>query len=134
MTSDSEQSNRLIEIGSKVSLLFEDQSLSNASNNLLFATLLLNIEEEESSEFRFLNFSELKDKTWIQIGENKRVYGKEKNGANHNENLVFRLDNFMIKDLLDSKMVYAGITHPRYNIKTKEVEHSTIKTLSTSFE
>ena len=55
MTSDSEQSNRLIEIGSKVSLLFEDQSLSNASNNLLFATLLLNIEEEESSEFRFLN-------------------------------------------------------------------------------
>ena len=131
MTSDSEQSNRLIEIGSKVSLLFEDQSFSNASNNLLFATLLLNIEEEESSEFRFLNFSELKDKTWIQIGENKRVYGKENNRVN--ESLVFRLDNLMIKDLLDSKMVYAGIAHPRYNIKTKEVELSTIKTLSTSF-
>ena len=112
MTSDSEESNRLIKIGSKVSLLFEDQSLSNASNDILFATLLLDIDEEESSKFRFLNFSELKDKTCRQIVENKRVYGKEKNGANHNEHLVFRLDNFMIHDLLDSKMVYAGITHP----------------------
>ena len=131
MTSDSEQSNRIIKIGNKVSLSFEDQSLYDASNNLLFATLLLHADEEVNYEFKFLNFSELKDKTWIQIGENKRVYGEEKNGVN--ESLVFRLDNLMIKDLLDSKMVYAGIAHPRYNIKTKEVELSIIKNLSTSF-
>ena len=80
-----------------------------------------------------LNFSEIENKVWIQIGENLRVYGEKKNGNSSEEELIFKLDRLMIEDLVNQKMLYAGINHPKYNIKTKEVDLFTIKNLSTNF-
>jgi hypothetical protein len=78
----------------------------------------------------YLSFSEIGDKVWIQIGENLRVYG-ERNSSE--EKLIFKLDRLMIEDLVNQKMLYAGINHPQYNIKTKEVDLLIIKNLSTNF-
>jgi hypothetical protein len=39
----------------------------------------------------------------------------------------------MIEDLMKQKMLYAGINHPQYNVKTKEVDLLIIKNLSTNF-
>ena len=123
----------LIHIGERVSLSFKDSSLSQHSNNVLTAELLFHGTDSENSNNMYLNFSEIANKVWIQIGENLRVYGEKKNNNSSEEELIFKLDRLMIEDLVNQKMLYAGINHPKYNIKTKEVDLFTIKNLSTNF-
>ena len=123
----------LIHIGERVSLSFKDSSLSQHSNNVLTAELLFHGTDSENSYNMYLNFSEIANKVWIQIGENLRVYGEKKNNNSSEEELIFKLDRLMIEDLVNQKMLYAGINHPKYNIKTKEVDLFTIKNLSTNF-
>ena len=123
----------LIHIGERVSLSFKDSSLSQHSNNVLTAELLFHGTDSENSYNMYLNFSEIANKVWIQIGENLRVYGEKKNNNSSEEELIFKLDRLMIEDLANQKMLYAGINHPKYNIKTKEVDLFTIKNLSTNF-
>ena len=123
----------LIHIGERVSLSFKDSSLSQHSNNVLTAELLFHGTDSENSYNMYLNFSEIANKVWIQIGENLRVYGEKKNDNSSEEELIFKLDRLMIEDLVNQKMLYAGINHPKYNIKTKEVDLFTIKNLSTNF-
>ena len=123
----------LIHIGERVSLSFKDSSLSQHSNNVLTAELLFHGTDSENSNNMYLNFSEIANKVWIQIGENLRVYGEKKNDNSSEEELIFKLDRLMIEDLVNQKMLYAGINHPKYNIKTKEVDLFTIKNLSTNF-
>ena len=123
----------LIQIGERVSLSFKDSSLSQDSKDILTAKLLFHDTDSKNSKTIYLNFSEIENKVWIQIGENLRVYGEKKNGNSSEEELIFKLDRLMIEDLVNQKMLYAGINHPKYNIKTKEVDLFTIKNLSTNF-
>ena len=123
----------LIHIGESVSLSFKDSSLSQDSKDILTAKLLFHDTDSKNSKTIYLNFSEIENKVWIQIGENLRVYGEKKNGNSSEEELIFKLDRLMIEDLVNQKMLYAGINHPKYNIKTKEVDLFTLKNLSTNF-
>ena len=123
----------LIHIGERVSLSFKDSSLSQDSKAILTAKLLFHDTDSKNSKTIYLNFSEIENKVWIQIGENLRVYGEKKNDNSSEEELIFKLDRLMIEDLVNQKMLYAGINHPKYNIKTKEVDLFTIKNLSTNF-
>ena len=123
----------LIHIGERVSLSFKDSSLSQDSKDILTAKLLFHDTDSKNSKTIYLNFSEIENKVWIQIGENLRVYGEKKNDNSSEEELIFKLDRLMIEDLVNQKMLYAGINHPKYNIKTKEVGRFTIKNLSTNF-
>jgi hypothetical protein len=123
----------LIHIGERVSLSFKDSSLSQDSKDILTAKLLFHDTDSKNSKTIYLNFSEIENKVWIQIGENLRVYGENKNDNSSEEELIFKLDRLMIEDLVNQKMLYAGINHPKYNIKTKEVDMFTIKNLSTNF-
>ena len=123
----------LIHIGERVSLSFKDSSLSQDSIDILTAKLLFHDTDSKNSKTIYLNFSEIENKVWIQIGENLRVYGEKKNDNSSEEELIFKLDRLMIEDLVNQKMLYAGINHPKYNIKTKEVDLFTMKNLSTNF-
>ena len=109
----------LIHIGERVSLSFKDSSLSQHSNNVLTAELLFHGTDSENSNNMYLNFSEIANKVWIQIGENLRVYGEKKNNNSSEEELIFKLDRLMIEDLANQKMLYAGINHPKHDRKTK---------------
>ena len=132
MSIDTEGSNnKQVEIGNKVSLLFEESD-ENSTNNILMATFLFNVDDSEDSKFKFLKFSSLNDKVWIQIGENLRLYAKKLNESSE-EKLVFELDKLMVEDLIKEKKLYAGIDHLEYNIKTKEIANSTVKTLASQF-
>tara|TARA_Y100001970_G_scaffold251781_1_gene324959 strand:- start:60 stop:461 length:402 start_codon:yes stop_codon:yes gene_type:complete len=132
MSIDTEGSNnKQVEIGNKVSLLFEESD-ENSTNNILMATFLFNVDDSEDSKFKFLKFSSLNDKVWIQIGENLRLYAKKLNESSE-EKLVFELDKLMVEDLIKEKKLYAGIDHLEYNIKTKEIANSTVKILASQF-
>ena len=123
--------NKQVKIGNKVSLLFE-KSDENSTSNILMATFLFNVDDSEDSKFKFLKFSSLNDKVWIQIGENLRLYAKKFNDSSE-EKLIFELDKLMVDDLIQEKKLYAGIDHLEYNIKTKEIANSTVKTLASQF-
>ena len=132
MSIDTEGSNnKQVEIGNKVSLLFEESD-ENSTNNILMATFLFNVDDSEDSKFKFLKFSSLNDKVWIQIGENLRLCAKKLNESSE-EKLIFELDKLMVEDLIKEKKLYAGIDHLEYNIKTKEIANSTVKTLASQF-
>ena len=124
--------NKQVKIGNKVSLLFEESD-ENYTSNILMATFLFNVDDSEDSKFKFLQFSSLNDKVWIQIGENLRLYAKKLNDSSE-EKLIFELDKLMVEDLIKEKKLYAGIDHPEYNIKTKEIANSTVKTLASQFK
>ena len=123
--------NKQVKIGNKVSLLFEESN-ENYTSNILMATFLFNVDDSEDSKFKFLKFSSLNDKVWIQIGENLRLYAKKFNDSSE-EKLIFELDKLMVDDLIKEKKLYAGIDHLEYNIKTKEIANSTVKTLASQF-
>ena len=132
MSIDTEESNnKQVKIGNKVSLLFEESD-ENSTSNILMATFLFNVDDSEDSKFKFLKFSSLNDKVWIQIGENLRLYAKKLNESSE-EKLIFELDKLMVEDLIKEKKLYAGIDHLEYNIKTKEIANSTVKTLASQF-
>ena len=133
MSIDTEGSNnKQVKIGNKVSLLFEESD-ENSTSNILMATFLFNVDDSEDSKFKFLKFSSLNDKVWIQIGENLRLYAKKLNDSSE-EKLIFELDKLMVEDLIKEKKLYAGIDHQEYNIKTKEIANSTVKTLASQFK
>ena len=64
-----ENTNIQINIGDKVSILFDQSKKPNSSSKVLAATLI--IEPQESIQL------DLEDKVWIQIGENIRVFGRK---------------------------------------------------------
>ena len=118
-----ENTNLQINIGDKVSILFDQSKKLNSSSKVLAATLI--IEPQESIQL------DLEDKVWIQIGENIRVFGRKADKDNDSQNgLLFDLDNIMIDDFKMTKMMYAGVNHPHYNLKSKEINTSVIKELA----
>ena len=118
-----ENTNLQINIGDKVSILFDQSKKLNSSSKVLAATLI--IEPQKSLQL------DLEDKVWIQIGENIRVFGRKADKDNDSQNdLLFDLDNIMIDDFKMTKMMYAGVNHPHYNLKSKEINTSVIKELA----
>ena len=150
---------RTVRIGNNVSLLFENketvqsklQELLRNENviqsekiqkklsiyqlllpdtNSLKASMSINPDEEEKKG--------IDKRVWIQIGENDRVFGSPSTNLNQADDedyggvfvLEFDLSNLMVKDFQLGMILYAGIDHPKYNIRTKEILKQTTASLA----
>ena len=124
---------RSISIGSKISLLFKDSSIIEEQPALVGIIGIDKTKEDEDSHFP--EMVDLLDKVWIQIGENERIYGdKKRSNEAIKEEIVFSLSEQMIEDFKHTEMMYAGVNHSKYNIKTKEIALSTVKSLAEDFK
>ena len=156
---NSESELRTVHIGNNVSLLFENketvqsklQELLRNENviqsekiqkklsvyqlllpdtNSLKASMSINFDEEEKKG--------IDKRVWIQIGENDRVFGSSSTNLNQIDDeddqgvfvLEFDLSNLMVKDFQLGMILYAGIDHPKYNIRTKEILKQTTASLA----
>ena len=156
---NSESELRTVRIGNNVSLLFENketvqsklQELLRNENviqsekiqkklsvyklllpdtNSLKASMSINSDEEEKKG--------IDKRVWIQIGENDRVFGSPSTNLNQADDedyggvfvLEFDLSNLMVKDFQLGMILYAGIDHPKYNIRTKEILKQTTASLA----
>lgn len=156
---NSESKLRTVRIGNNVSLLFENketvqsklQELLRNENviqsekiqkklsiyqlllpdtNNLKASMSINPDEEEKKG--------IDKRVWIQIGENDRVFGSPSTNLNQADDedyggvfvLEFDLSNLMVKDFQLGMILYAGIDHPKYNIRTKEILKQTTASLA----
>ena len=124
---------RSIYIGNKVSLNFISPSSLNKRKELI-GTLNILKDKKEDTHSNYLEVKDLYDKVWIQIGEDSRVYAKRERNNLISENLEFNLDKQMVEDFKDTKMMYAGVDHPKYNIKTREIPLITVKSLAADFQ
>ena len=124
---------RSISIGSKISLLFKESAIFEEQTALIGIVETVKNQDDENSDFP--EILDLLDKIWIQIGENKRIYGdKKRSNDSIKEEIFFRLSKQMIEDFKRTEMMCAGINHPKYNIKTKEIALSTVKSLAEDFK
>ena len=124
---------RSISIGSKISLLFKDSSIIEEQPALVGIIVIDKTQEDEDSHFP--EMVDLLDKVWIQIGENERIYvDKKRSNEAIKEEIVFSLSEQMIEDFKHTEMMYAGVNHRKYNIKTKEIALSTVKSLAEDFK
>ena len=124
---------RSISIGSKISLIFKDSSIIEEQPALVGIIGIDKTQEDEDSHFP--EMVDLLDKVWIQIGENERIYGDKKRSKDAiKEEIVFSLNKQVIKDFKQTEMMYAGVNHRKYNIKTKEIALSTVKSLAEDFK
>ena len=104
----------------------------------LKATMLIEFLEEEIRKKRLEEMYLVEDKVWIQIGENERVFAiSDKNIERSNEEnipvthfLRFEFSNLMIKDFRAGMTMFVGIDHPKYNVRTKEIQKKVTKSLS----
>ena len=104
----------------------------------LKATMLIEFPEEEIRKKRLEEMHLIEDKVWIQIGENERVFAiSDKNIERSNEEnipvthfLRFEFSNLMIKDFRAGMTMFVGIDHPKYNVRTKEIQKKVTKSLS----
>ena len=156
---NSESKLRTVRIGNNVSLLFENketvqsklQELLRNENviqsekiqkklsiyqlllpdtNSLKASMSINSDEEEKKG--------IDKRVWIQIGENDRVFGSSSTNLIQIDDeddqgvfvLEFDLSNLMVKDFQLGMILYAGIDHPKYNIRTKEILKQTTASLA----
>jgi hypothetical protein len=155
---NSERELRTIRIGNNVSLLFENkETVQNRLQELLRDENVIQSEEiqKKLSMYKFLlpDTNNLKasmsihsdeeekgidKRVWIQIGENDRVFGSSFANLEHPDAgdyeraflLEFDLSNLMIKDFQAGMILYAGIDHPKYNIRTKEILKQTTASLA----
>ena len=124
---------RSISIGSKISLLFKDSAIIEEQPALIGIIGIHKTQENEDSHFP--EMLDLLDKVWIQIGENERIYGDKKSSNEAiMEEIVFSLSEQIIEDFKHTEMMYAGVNHRKYNIKTKEIALSTVKSLAEDFK
>jgi len=104
----------------------------------LKATMLIEFPEEDIRKKRLEEMHLVEDKVWIQIGENERVFAiSDKNIERSNEEnipvthfLRFEFSNLMIKDFRAGMTMFVGIDHPKYNVRTKEIQKKVTKSLS----
>ena len=124
---------RSISIGSKISLLFKESAILEEQSDLIGIVETVKNQDDKNSDFP--EIWDLLDKIWIQIGENKRIYGdKKRSNDSIKEEIFFRLSKQMIEDFKRTEMMYAGVNHTKYNIKTKEIALSTVKSLAEDFK
>ena len=104
----------------------------------LIATMVIEIPDQKVSLEKLSQLIGIEDKVWLQIGENDRVFAiadevqdranEEKTSAVHF--LRFELSKLMIKELKSGITLFAGISHPNYNVRTQEVAQTTSSSLS----
>ena len=104
----------------------------------LKATMVVEFPDQKVSLERLSQLIGIEDKVWLQIGENDRVFAiadevldeanEEKTSAVHF--LRFELSKLMIKELKSGITLFAGISHPTYNVRTQEVAQTTSSSLS----
>lgn len=107
----------------------------------LKATMLIEFPEEEIRRKRLEEMHLIEDRVWIQIGENERVFAiSDKNMERSNEEKIpvahflrFEFSNLMIKDFRAGMTMFVGIDHPKYNVRTKEIQKKVTKSLSEDF-
>lgn len=107
----------------------------------LKATMLIEFTDEDTRKQKLKEMHLVEDKVWMQIGENNRIFAiadediersnEEKTSAVHF--LRFEFSNNTIEDFKNGKFLYAGIDHPKYNIKTKEISQKITQSLSEDF-
>jgi hypothetical protein len=109
--------------------------------NNLKATMIIHCAKEGNLSVVIEDKDGIEKKAWIQIGENDRVFGNSNSNIessvieDHQIAFVleFNLSNLMIKDLQAGMTLYAGIDHPKYNIRTKEILKKTTTSLAKDF-
>ena len=158
---------RKVQIGSNVTLLFENKEtikyemhemlmvkkifqpegieeelsaynplIPNGSN--LKATLLIEFPDEKIRREMLKKLIGIENKVWLQIGENKRVFGiadedldrssEDKTSAVHF--LRFELSQLMIKEFKRGETLFSGINHRNYNVRTREISKNISNSLS----
>jgi len=107
----------------------------------LKATMLIEFPEENIRKERLKEIYLIEDKVWLQIGGNDRVFAiadedlersnDEKTSDVHFLRFEFSAD--MITDFKEGTPLYAGIDHPKYNVRTKEISSNTCQVLTEDF-
>ncbi|HJM15567.1 MAG TPA: DUF3501 family protein [SAR86 cluster bacterium] len=107
----------------------------------LKATMLIEFTDEEERKKRLKEMHLVEGRVWIQLGENEKVFAiadedlersnEEKTSAVHF--LRFEFSKSMIEDFKQKKIFYAGIDHPKYNFRAKEILKETAESLSKDF-
>ena len=108
----------------------------------LKATMVVEFPDQKVSLERLSQLIGIEDKVWLQIGENDRVFAiadevldeanEEKTSAVHF--LRFELSKLMIKELKSGITLFAGISHPNYNVRTQEVAQTISSSLSNDLD
>ena len=124
-----ESNKNAVSIGSKVSLF-----LNNIGSSPLEAKIVIDCLNKSKKE-NLDNFKGIEEKVWVQVGENDRVYAfvqKEKNKDKKllDFSLLFNLTSLMLKDLQSGATLFAGIEHPKYNVRTPEIPRSISESLA----
>jgi hypothetical protein len=118
--------NRSIKIGSNISLIFENLITDDSSipdENHLKATLALKFSDKEAEKEKLDQLSGVESQVWLQVGENDRIFStlQEILKEQSQYSLGFNLTNLMLKDLQSGITLFAGVEHPNYNVRTKEI-------------
>ena len=108
----------------------------------LKATMVIEFPNQKVSLERLSQLNGIEDKVWLQIGENDRVFAiadevldranEEKISGVHF--LRFELSKLMIKELKSGITLFAGISHPNYNVRTQEVAQTISSSLSNDLD
>ncbi len=109
--------------------------------NNLKASMFIGSDDKEKLDFFAEDGKGIDKRVWIQIGENDRVFGSSHTNAIHAHTkdyekvfvLEFDFSNLMVKDFQAGMVLYAGIDHPKYNIRTKEILKETTTSLAKDF-
>jgi len=113
--------------------------IPNGTN--LKATMLIEFPEENIRRKGLKEIHRVEEKVWMQVGSNERIFAiadedmersnEEKTSAVHF--LRFEFSKKMIENIKQGSSLYAGINHPSYNIRTKEIQKSTALSLAKDF-
>jgi len=76
--------------------------------------------QTKNNRFSLTN-EELGKRTWIQVGENQRVFAEIDKISSTEILLQFGLSRLMALELSDGETLFAGVEHPNYNIRTQEI-------------
>ena len=79
----------------------------------------------------------IEHKAWIQIGENKRIFGDailenspSDDGEPYTWVLKFELSSLMSKELVSGETLFVGVEHQNYNVRTQEIPISISKSIA----
>ena len=126
--------NRSINIGSNISLIFETLITDDSSitdENHLKATLALKFSDKQAEKEKLDQLSGVENQVWLQVGENDRVFSTlQENLEQSQYSLCFNLTNLMLKDLQSGITLFAGVEHPYYNVRTREIPRTVSDSLA----
>ena len=131
-----ESDKNVVSIGSKVSLFLNNIDLNSSVKDTSPLEAKIVIDCLKESENKNLDdFKGIEEKVWVQVGENDRVYALVQEEKNKNKplldfSLLFNLTSLMLKDLQSGATLFAGIEHPKYNVRTLEIPRSISESLA----